>query len=358
MGKNNLKTVVMQYQLQVEELKRKLENIVPEYNPKKITSKYKQDYSNMLQIKDEILATNRYIWKNLPYNITSQQMESFLYNYGNILFFVKDNKLKIAQYSAKGTLNEFGILTEVQPIGFDGKSYDYKINVQNYNEKEKNKVGVICNDYTTIGNFCIPRRDINKNTTIKDETEVYAQIITNVKVSVHKAIALCDNQNQADFVRKQVSDILSTDMPIATFAGDKDDLGKLVNLFNINTTYDPQPFTNLIDYYNRVRRRNMGVPSPDTFEKKERLLSQETEMTHADNEILLLDGYYNRLKCVENMKKYLDFDGLNDIEVEINPNIYPENVGVREDKNGDVIIERKEETENEIEEKGEKKNDK
>lgn len=344
MSKSDIKTLILKYQVEMENMKNKLDYFNEIYNPKIKESPYTRNYTDMLITRDRILATNRYIWK-LPYNITSQKLETFLYHFGNIVFFVKDGKLKIAQYAQKGELNMFGELDEITPIGFNGKSYPYKLNVQNYDENEKNKCAVICCDYTSFGNFCKSRYSINKETTVRDEVETYKQILCNVKNSIHKAIALCDDESQADFVRKEVAEILSSDSPIAAFAGSKDDLGKLVNLFNINNVYNPQDYTQLIDFYNKIRRRNMGVPSPDVFEKKERMVAGEIENIHADNEIILLDGYYNRKKCVENIKKYLDFDGIDEIDVEINPNIYPEKVGER---NGELVKKEEKEEQSEV----------
>lgn len=322
MGKNEIKQVLMQAQMQIDELRSRVNFLDNKYNPKAIETKYKTSYRNMIQGKDRILCSNRYIWKNLPYNIPSNLLENFFYEYGSLVFFVDGGELKIAHYANSGKLNQFGQLDEVIPIGFNGESYGRKVNIFNYKGAEKNTVGVTCNDYTSGTNYCIPRCVINKDTTINDETEVYAQIITNVKTAIHKAIALCDNAEQANYMREQVKDILSTNNPIPVFAGSKDELNNLINILNLNTEYDPQPFCQLIDYYNKTRRAYNGVPTPDTFEKRERLISAEVEDTSAHVELVLLDGYYNRKNAIENIKKYLQFDGVENIDVEINQMIY------------------------------------
>lgn len=317
-----IKQVLMENQLlqeNINSLKNDIFFLRNRYNPKPIETSYKQHYNQMLTTRDRLLCANRYRW-TLPFNITSQQLETYYYNQGNLVYFVKDGKLNIGYYTETGTLNKWGMLNEVTPIGFDGKSYDFKVNVFNYDGKEKNTVGIISHDYTAI-NYCIPRAILNKEI-INDQTEVYAQIKTNIQTSVHKAIGLCNNAEQADFVREQVKDILSTNNPFPVFAGNKKDLSDLLEIININTEFDPTTYTNLLDYYDKTRRAYNGVPTPDTFEKRERLITNEVEDTSAHVELILLDGYLNRKNTVELIKKYLDFEGIEELNVEINSAIY------------------------------------
>lgn len=324
MGK--YKQVLMENQLlqaNIESLRSDLYHIRNRFNPNELPAKYKENYKTMLIQRDKVLCCNRYKW-NIPFfNISSQQLETYYYNYGSLCYFVRNGKLQIARFSEGGDLNEWGLLDKIEPIGFDGNSYGFKINVFNYDKTDKNKVAIISHDYTAL-NMCLPRSQINATTTINDQTEVYAQIISNVKTSIHKAIALCPNAEQADYVREQVKDILSTSNPIPTFAGSKKDIENLVEMFNLNTDYDPTTFTYLLEYYDKVRRAFNGIPSPDSFEKNERLITSEVQNTNAHVTLTLLDGYFNRKATVEKVKQYLDFEGVEEFDVEINTGIFKE----------------------------------
>ena len=47
----------------------------------------KEDIKKYLRLIDEQDAVNRYVWYNLPANITSQELERMLYYKGQVCFF-------------------------------------------------------------------------------------------------------------------------------------------------------------------------------------------------------------------------------------------------------------------------------
>ena len=50
----------------------------------------KNDLKRYLRIIDEQDAVNRYVWTNLPNNITSQELERMIYYKGQLCFFYND----------------------------------------------------------------------------------------------------------------------------------------------------------------------------------------------------------------------------------------------------------------------------
>ena len=133
-------------------------------------------YETMLIANDMAMSANRFIWKNLPINLTSQQLESLFYQYGALCFYGENNKLKISRFVTTGALNaQTGRLSKIKPVDFAGKVHDEFIDVIS---DDCTNGAVIIYDYTTFTSNPdeMSRLNINRTTTIQDEIQVYRQI--------------------------------------------------------------------------------------------------------------------------------------------------------------------------------------
>lgn len=321
---NKYKQCVAQMQLQLNGL---LNDLNSRHNPLEIFSKTAKGYKNMLSAKDMILCANRYIWKNLPINFTSQQLESLFYTYGSLCFFKKDDKLVIGRYTSTGELNSEGRLSKIIPLDFSGKSYKTVYNVlNNYTDNITDNSAVIINDYSALYQHegVVSRGTINNDSTISDQLEVFKQLRINIKLSIKKAIALCKDDDQKNAVMQQVSTILNNDYPIIPLSGGKSEIENLLEMWNFDKNFDTQNYCQQIDYYDKIRRKFNGIPSPDTFEKKERKITAESANDNADTFLTLFDGYQQRKDGLELCKKFLNIPGLEKTDVIINPILYSE----------------------------------
>lgn len=79
---------------------------------------YKEAIKKNLRIIDEQDAVNRYVWYNLPANITSQELERMLYYKGQLAFFFSkaDKKFYFMPYALNGGLDFYGRFTSIHPI--------------------------------------------------------------------------------------------------------------------------------------------------------------------------------------------------------------------------------------------------
>lgn len=320
---NKYKALYQRSLLEVEGLINKINDM--QFNPATVCNFAEQQYTQMLKIQDRAICANRFVWKNLPSNLTSQQLESMFYDFGSLCFFEKDGILSIARYSVVGGLNKYGKLDKVIPITFDGKTQDTEKSVIDFNKPPTDSdFAVIINDYTphSFSDISTQARSvINLATTIRDEVAVYSQLKTNIMLSVKKWLAMCQNESQSKSIKKQVSELLDANNPIVAIATSKGK-GNLdllpVEMFNFDNNFDTQNYCQQIDFYNKVRRNFNGVPSPDTFEKKERKITAEAENTSMHSNITLLDGLMQRQNGLELIKKFMvNIKGVNDIEVEI-----------------------------------------
>jgi len=78
----------------------------------------KEDLKKFLRLVDEQDAVNRYVWYNLPANITSQELERMLYYKGQLCFFYdKDlEEFYFMPYALDGTIDFYGRYNTVHPV--------------------------------------------------------------------------------------------------------------------------------------------------------------------------------------------------------------------------------------------------
>lgn len=87
---------------------------------KLVSVKYglKDDIKKFLRLIDEQDAVNRYVWYNLPCNITSQELERMLYYKGQLCFFYDKNlnDFYFMPYALDGTIDFYGRFNTIHPV--------------------------------------------------------------------------------------------------------------------------------------------------------------------------------------------------------------------------------------------------
>lgn len=78
----------------------------------------KADVKRFLRLIDEQDAVNRYVWYNLPSNITSQELERMLYYKGQLCFFYDRNleEFYFMPYALDGTIDFYGRYNTIHPV--------------------------------------------------------------------------------------------------------------------------------------------------------------------------------------------------------------------------------------------------
>ena len=78
----------------------------------------KEDIKKYLRLIDEQDEVNRYVWYNLPANITSQELERMLYYKGQLCFFYdKDlEEFYFMPYALDGTIDFYGRYNTIHPV--------------------------------------------------------------------------------------------------------------------------------------------------------------------------------------------------------------------------------------------------
>lgn len=80
----------------------------------------KQAIKTQLRLIDEQDAVNRFIWYNLPLDISSQELERLLYYKGQLCFFYLEglDKFMVMPYALDGTIDFYGRFVTVHPVPF------------------------------------------------------------------------------------------------------------------------------------------------------------------------------------------------------------------------------------------------
>lgn len=91
-------------------------------------STFKRDLKQYLRIIDEQDAVNRYVWTNLPNNITSQELERMIYYKGQLCFFYNETleQFFFMPYALDGTIDFYGRYNRIHPVPMTSGTEDDK----------------------------------------------------------------------------------------------------------------------------------------------------------------------------------------------------------------------------------------
>ena len=117
----------------------------------------KEDIKKFLRLVDEQDAVNRYVWYNLPANITSQELERMLYYKGQLCFFWDEDleEFYFMPYALDGTIDFYGRFNTIHPVPMTSGTEDKasKAQAQYLAEKKLKCVYGIKQDELTIEDY-------------------------------------------------------------------------------------------------------------------------------------------------------------------------------------------------------------
>lgn len=92
----------------------------------------KQSIRGLLSIIDEQDAVNRFIWNDLPLDISSQELERLIYHWGNLCFFYlkSTDSFYVMPYALDGGIDFYGRFVTVHPVPFATSSENKQIKAQ------------------------------------------------------------------------------------------------------------------------------------------------------------------------------------------------------------------------------------
>ena len=244
-----------------------------------------------------LIAKNRFRWNNLPDGMESHKIEEYLYECGQVAFYVDDDRFKgmhlCLPCTMDGNLNVYG-----EPLGFRTIGIDYTKHL-----KADDMVWIKNNDH------CLPTRDqVGFYTDWLDDIEKTMR--KNLKQLREPDIIACDKNNE-NSVRNMWNKVEEGEEPI--FYDKEHFRGEFpIQVLNRNVTNNLESLQKNKDDVMFELLTFLGINNANTS-KKERMIVDEVNVNNIHILMNLDIEYKNRQKaCEEINKKY----GLN-VEVEM-----------------------------------------
>lgn len=268
----------------------------------------KEDLKKFLRLIDEQDAVNRYVWYNLPANITSQELERMLYYKGQLCFFYdKDlEEFYFMPYALDGTIDFYGRYNTVHPVpmtsGTDDKAGKaqaqylaekklkcvYGVKLDMPEAKDLFESTVLLHDYSKqLSQTIIPR--VNVNDPLLDVmSEMIPMMRTNLIASSGVKGVRVQDADQEDNVRDGSRSLLN-----ASLTGDP--WVPIVGTIEFQELTDGQVGKNQ-DYFlalqslDNLRLSGYGIDNGGLFEKKAHELQSEADINGGPVGLVLQDG--------------------------------------------------------------------
>lgn len=271
----------------------------------------KEDLKKFLRLVDEQDAVNRYVWYNIPANITSQELERMLYYKGQLCFFYDKNldEFYFMPYALDGTIDFYGRYNTIHPVpmtsGTDDKGNkaqaEYLSNLKLkcvYGVKTEIEFDdllnstVLLHDYTKqLSQNIIPR--VNVNDPILD---VMAECIPFMRTSMIASTGIkgvrvndADQQQNVFDGSRSLEQAALTGNPWIPIIGNID-FQELTNQ-GIGKIQDYMLAMQSLD---NLRLSGYGIDNGGLFEKKAHELQSEADLNGGPVGLVLQDGLSNR----------------------------------------------------------------
>ena len=272
----------------------------------------KEDIKKCIRKNDEQIAVNRYTWYNLPTGITGQELEKYLYYYGQLCFFYYEplDQFFFAKYALDGGIDFYGRYNKIHPIpiscgGSDEKLVkaqetllqDYKLDCvygiklpEDIKEEDFTKSAVLIHDYTKqIPQMIIPTQVLN-DPVIDLESEVMPYLRTALlNGSGVKGVRVAD-EDSANEVEEASKAVLSAALSAEPYIPitSKVEMQELTD----GNIVKAQDYLLAMQSIDNFRLGLHGVDNGGLFEKKAYVNQSQTGMNYAGGDVglTLQDG--------------------------------------------------------------------
>ena len=272
----------------------------------------KEDIKKAIRRNDRQIAANRYVWYNLPGDLSSQELEKNLYYYGQLCFWYMPelNKFFFSKYALDGQLDFYGRYTKIHPIpincgGSDDKyvkaqekvlseiKLDVKYGVQLPEDLDVDALknsAVIVRDFTNG----IPQMDIPAATLHEPVMDLEAECMPFLRTALLNATGVQGVRVSDADQAASVADAARGMVDSATHA---EPLIPIVGSIEFQQLTDgntgkSQEFLQSMQAIDNFRLGLHGVPNGGLFDKQQYVNNAQTEMNlgGADVSLTMMDG--------------------------------------------------------------------
>ena len=269
----------------------------------------KEDIKKFLRLIDEQDAVNRYVWYNLPANITSQELERMLYYKGQLCFFYdKDlEEFYFMPYALDGTIDFYGRYNTIHPVPMTSGTDDKGNKAQAQylaNKKLKCVYGikdpleltkedlvgscVLLHDYTKqLSQTIIPRASVNDPI-----LDVMANCVPYMNTSLLLSTGIegirVNDADQAEDVmvaNRSMQNAALTGEPYVPITGNVE-----FQELNNGQTGKSEEYMLAMQSLDNLRLSGYGINNGGLFEKKAHELQSEADINGGPVGLVLQDG--------------------------------------------------------------------
>ena len=271
----------------------------------------KEDIKKLIRKNDEQLFVNKYVWYNLPCNITSQELERMLYYKGQLAFFyMKDlDDFFFMPYALDGTIDFYGRYNTIHPVPMTSGTTDkgnkaqaeylesLKLNCvygikmpEDLDEKTLTNSAVLIHDYTKqLSQTIIPTQQLN-DAVIDIEAEMMPFLRTSLLLGTGTKGMRVPDADAANEVFEANQMLLNSALAASPYA-------PIVSNLEFQELTDGK-LTTAADYLQAMQAIDNfrlglhGVPNGGLFEKNQYVNNAQTTMNlgGADVSLTLMDG--------------------------------------------------------------------
>ena len=283
----------------------------------------KDNFKIALRIIDEQNAVNRYKWHNIPFDLSSEEIERMLYYRGQLAAFrmtvMGEDKFFLTPFALNGTIDFYGRFNFIKPVpwanGQDAESKDTKekyekdalatllsmitrkvikapIPEEDLDLETFEEGAVILNDYTKqLSEKIIPRQQINEGLIDFESDTVALLRLSLLLASGIKGlkVADADAKEEALTASVQMYEAAKQGRPFVAVTAklDLQDLGD-------SKAAKPEQILLSMQSLDNIRLSTFGIDNGGIFQKKAHVLEKEAMMNASDVESTFQDGLSNR----------------------------------------------------------------
>lgn len=204
----------------------------PNLNPVGFYSPNRDKYIDLWSNYDMNQYCSMLKWSGLPKNLTSEMLNRMLYYRGSLACFKTAGIVYILPYAERGSLNSYGVLSEIEPIPFNGKLEDptakgvfgkytvqYSDNVDEIESDENTAILLFDSVPAYNGVRPISRGYLNK-IIIVEIADALARVNINMVVSNAKILLIAKDAKQADAIKLELATAFNSDSPFAVLTSE------------------------------------------------------------------------------------------------------------------------------------------
>lgn len=283
---------------------------------------YRLDINNTLLANELSTYVGRFVYEGLPKGLNTELIETMMYYKGQLAFFKVGLKYYMLPFVYTGSINQYGIQTELIPIPFNGmiedKQYtkftdtNYKAIVFGEHEVDKvdidlDRTAIVLRERSSMMlGATLP--SIVVTNPIREKLGENVMLVRNNLILSHPIKYVnVDSQDKAGSVNSQTANLLNNVLNgnvVQAIVGQL----KFDEVNSHPPTIQVQQLWQNYASLDSIRTTALGLVNNGAFEKRERVLTDEIQGKQIESKLILKDHLNQRKLWAELVNEYFDLN--------------------------------------------------